>query len=107
VKIDTWGVGGVWRPPFGGGWSGVLRGGLQAGRAKVTFPVYAPASTLPTGRASQSETFLLPYAGIGATYAFTPKIHFEASVDFTRVKSDASAAPNNISSFMLSGIFGF
>jgi len=107
VKIDTLGAGGVWRPAFGGGWSGVLRGGVQAEHSKVTFPVFQPGSTLPTSRASQSKTFAMPYAGVGVTYAFTPKVHFETSLDFTRVKAYGSEAPNNITSVMVGGIFGF
>ena len=107
VKADTWGVAGVWRPPFGDGWSGVLRGGLLAGRSKVSVPTYQPGETLPSGRLSKSQTFVQPYVGVGATYAFTPRVHFEAGVDVTRIKSGGSDALDNIVSVMVGGIFGF
>jgi len=105
VKVDTLGVGGAWRPQFGAGWGGVVRGGVAFGKAKFDETSIALGTPITTVHTSSSNDYWQPYLGAGVTYAITPKIRLEADLDVTRVKPFSS--PINVRTVMLGATFGF
>lgn len=104
TKVDTLGVGGAWRPQFGAGWGGVLRGGIAYGKARTDYTLVQLGTPITTVRGSSSDDYWNPYLGLGATYAVAANIRLEADLDLTRI---GKRAPTNVNSLMLGATFGF
>lgn len=104
TKVDTLGVGGAWRPQFGAGWGGVVRGGFAYGKARTEYTLVQLGTPITTVHGSTSDDYWKPYLGLGATYAVTSNIRLEAGLDFTRV---GKRSPSNVNSLMLGATFGF
>lgn len=104
VNVDTLGVGGAWRPQFGAGWGGVVRGGVAYGKAKTDYTFLQPGTPNTTGHGSTSAAYWQPYVGLGATYAVTANVRLEADLDLTRI---GKHSPTNVNSYMLGATFGF
>jgi hypothetical protein len=104
-KVDMLGVGGAWRPQFGAGFGGVLRGGLDFGKTRADYGGAQLGTPITIFQVSTSHGYWQPYIGAGATYAITPSIRLEADLDDTRVK--ASRQPINARTFSLGATFGF
>jgi hypothetical protein len=105
VKVDTLGVGGAWRPQFGAGWGGVVRGGVAFGKTKFDENSIELGTPITTVHTSSSNDYWQPYLGAGVTYAITSTIRLEADLDVTRVKPFSS--PINVRTVMLGATFGF
>ena len=104
-KIDSIGVGGAWRPQFGGGFGAVVRGGLAVGRARSDYTYINLGTPITMTSSSHSQDYWQPYVGAGLTYAIVPNVRLEADVDVTRVK--ATNSPTNARSFMLGATYAF
>jgi opacity protein-like surface antigen len=104
-KVDTLGVGGAWRPQFGGGFGAVVRGGLAVGRARTDYTNIYLGTPITMTSSSHSQDFWQPYVGAGLTYAVASNIRLEADVDVTRVK--ATNSPTNARSWMLGATYAF
>ena len=104
TKVDSLGVGGAWRPQFGAGWGGVVRGGIAYGKAKSDYTYIQLGTPITTVRVSSSDDYWKPYLGLGATYSVTTNVRLEADLDLTRI---GARSPTNVSSLMLGATFGF
>jgi hypothetical protein len=104
TKVDSLGVGGAWRPQFGSGWGGVVRGGFAYGKARSDFTYVQLGTPITTGHASNTDDYWKPYIGFGATYAVTANIRLEADLDLTRI---GARSPTNVNSIMLGATYGF
>jgi len=84
VDSSFWGVGGAFRPEFGSGWSGVVRGGIAFTTSKTD--VYFLDANFGT-HVTQSFHSTNPYAGAGVAYAIDKHMKLEADLDATRVQA--------------------
>jgi hypothetical protein len=107
VTVQTFGVGGAWRPQFGAGWGGVVRGGVQYGKSRSNGTTFQLGTPITLVGVSTSQHFVQPYAGAGVSYAITPRIRLEADLDFTRIKGAGNNQPENAASYLLGATFGF
>lgn len=105
VKVDTFGVGGAWRPQFNADWGGVARAGLEYGRSRATYTDIVPGTPVTTTSVAHAQGYWQPYVGAGLTCAITPKIRLEADLDYTRIK--VQRTPVGATSWMLGATFGF
>lgn len=104
TRIDSLGVGGAWRPQFGAGWGGVVRGGIAYGRTRLDSTVVQLGTPITTEHFSSTDDYWKPYLGLGATYAVTANIRLEADLDLTRA---GKRSPTNVNTFMVGATFGF
>jgi hypothetical protein len=104
VQVDTVGVGGAWRPQFGAGWGGIVRGGVAYGQRKADYTSVLLGTPITTVHGSSKDDYWVPYLGVGATYAITSRIRLEADLDFSRI---GKRSPTNVNSVMLGATFGF
>ena len=102
ARVDTFGVGGAWRPQFGAGWGGVARLGVGYSSVKTSsfeefFGEFASGS--------YKKTSWHPTVGVGATYAVSPKIRLEADFDYARPMAPQGRVSTD--AFTLGATFGF
>ena len=81
AKDSAWGLGGAYRPEFGGGWGGVARVGAAYGTSKVDY------SLGEAGTGEHSKDGWHPYYGLGVNYALTKNLKLTADWDNTRITS--------------------
>ncbi len=105
AKIDMFGVGGAWRPQFGAGWGGVVRGGIAYSKVKVDYSQTFLGTPITTTHGSVTDDAWHPYLGLGVTYALTPQVRLVADLDVTRV--GARSSTTNVQSLMLGATYGF
>ena len=87
AKVDTFGIGGAWRPQFGAGWGGVLRAGIDYGQVRMTTNFLPVTSGTQPANYAHTNGSWQPYVGAGLTYAITSNLSLEADLDFNRVRA--------------------
>ena len=103
TKDSYWGLGGAYRPDFGGGWGGVARAGAAYGTSKVD---YSLAST----SGEHSKNGWHPYYGLGVNYEIAKNIKIEADWDNTRITSQVPTFGSStavVNSYTIGASFGF
>ena len=103
TKDSYWGLGGAYRPDFGGGWGGVARLGAAYGTSKVDYSLASIAG-------DHSKTGWHPYYGLGVNYAIAKNVKIEADWDNTRITSQVpsfSSTTNVVNSYTIGASLGF
>ena len=102
AKGSYWGLGGAWRPEFGGGWGGVARLGAAYTTGKVDYSIGGIGG-------SESRNDWHPYYGLGVNYEVAKNIKLEAAWDNTRVSTQAlgTRSTDTVNSYTLGASFGF
>jgi hypothetical protein len=103
TKDSYWGLGGAYRPNFGGGWGGVARLGAAYTTGKVDY-------SLDGVSGSHSKDGWHPYYGLGVNYEIAKNVKIEADWDSTRVTSRVPAFSSStavVNSYTIGASFGF
>lgn len=106
-KVDTFGIGGAWRPQFGGGWGGVLRAGLDYGQVRVSTHYFAGPTPAKPADTSHTNGSWQPYLGAGLTYAISSSLSLEGGVDFNRVRAGSAGGAQNATALTIGLNFKF
>ncbi len=104
AKDSWWGVGGAYRPTFGGGWGGVARLGAAYGTSKVDYNL---GDTL---LGEHSKNGWHPYYGLGVNYEIAKNVKLEADWDNTRITSQVptyGSTTNVVNTYSLGASIGF
>lgn len=103
AKDSYWGLGGAYRPTFGGGWGGVARAGAAYGRSKVDY-------SLADVSGDHTKEGWHPYYGLGVNYEIAKNIKLEADWDNTRITSQVPSYRSStavVNTYSLGATFGF
>ena len=103
ARNSYWGIGGAYRPVFGGGWGGVARLGAAYGTSKVSYD-------LGSGAGDYSKQGWHPYYGLGVSYEIAKNVRIEADWDNTRITSQVpsyGSSTNVVNSYTIGASLGF
>ncbi len=104
AKDSYWGLGGAYRPDFGGGWGGVARVGAAYGIGKEHYNFIDVASGTDTKHDWH------PYYGLGVNYALTRNVKLEADWDNTRISTQVpgyASATGVVNTYSVGATYGF
>ena len=102
ARDSYWGLGGAYRPVFGGGWGGVARVGAAYGTSKVDYSLDSSGDHTRGG--------WHPYYGLGVNYEIAKNVKIEADWDNTRITSQVpsfASSTNVINTYSIGATFGF
>lgn len=102
-NVDTFGIGGAWRPQFGAGWGGVLRAGMDYGQVRTTTHYFAGPTPAKRADTSYTSGSWQPYVGAGLTYAITSSLSLEGGLDLTRIRA-GSTGPTSTATALTIGL---
>jgi OmpA-OmpF porin, OOP family len=108
AKDTAWGLGGAYRPDFGGGWGGVARVGAAYGRSKVDYSLVGGGGTTLSG--DHTKEGWHPYYGLGVNYALTKNLKLTADWDNTRITSQIPALSSStavVNTYSVGASWGF